>query len=197
MTSHYCKRLCAGVAAVVVLAFPSAASAQSGDGVIFLGAAFYGAHSVLDMYGGVSTVSALRPDGSGRLSPVGGEFALQADVNRHFAIVTDFAWQGEKRVQGPPPQYTAHTEILAGPRFSWRSRNTVLFAHTLFGAIHVAPDKGFAMAYGAGIDRTIKDRVALRLIQVDWFPNNLGSAWDTKAIRVSSGVVIRSRRSPQ
>ena len=92
--------------------------------------------------------------------------------------------------------------IMYGPRFTYRkSRAVTPSVHALFGAIRgsrgfdgISESKyRFTMGLGGDIDLRIHDRMAFRLVQVDYMPTHFLNLRQDN-IRVSVGFVFRFPR---
>lgn len=101
------------------------------------------------------------------------------------------------------------TELLFGPRFSFRRGKATGFVHGLFGIANTStrlkgkflsesppPDfdsrfsvSGVAAAVGGGVDLKRNDRFSIRIVQVDYFATAADEAH--RDIRLSFGIVIR------
>lgn len=134
-------------------------------------------------------------------------YGIQADsaVNFHenFGIVADFGYQYDD-LNGHG--YSVY-EYLFGPQFSKRGDRTTIFAHALFGGNGLQSsgskdlfDSGisnyfsvnaFAMGFGGGVDLNAGNRLAIRVVQLDWIPNRMGGEWSTNAFRLGFGIVVK------
>jgi opacity protein-like surface antigen len=97
--------------------------------------------------------------------------------------------------------------FLAGPELTFHLGDRVApFVHALFGVARervgdmgvdfVTPDSrtGFASEWGGGLDVTLHDRWALRLIEADYLRTSaLGTRQDD--VRLSAGIVLRLARA--
>ena len=89
-------------------------------------------------------------------------------------------------------------DLMAGPRYNWRTEGVTPFVHGLFGISHIRAsfddrnrsDTAFAMALGGGLDVHAGEHVDVRVIQVDYLPTFFnGKRQD--GIRASAGVKIK------
>ncbi len=91
--------------------------------------------------------------------------------------------------------------VMAGPRFSVRSDDGKItpFAHALFGwhrlsAIGLAPDNGFGIALGGGLDFKVSKRFSWRIIEADylWAHHNFApiDRPNLSGARIRTGLVI-------
>ena len=94
--------------------------------------------------------------------------------------------------------YKSGTDLytfLFGPVFSLRkSQKITPFAHALFGSNYITAGRstsGFTMAMGGGLDVKISEDFAVRLVEADWLPMYVGTKWESKNARVSTGLVWR------
>ncbi len=114
--------------------------------------------------------------------------SITGNVNKWLGISADFS--GAYKNGGK-----LHT-VMAGPVFSMRtSSNVTPFVHALFGA-GIASGGGtsstaFATALGGGLDVTVNEHVAVRLVQADWLLFRSGGVTDKSNARVSAGLVFR------
>ncbi len=130
------------------------------------------------------------------------------NVTRHIGIVTSFS--GTYDTTGYFDQRSGKTfnasvqryDLLAGPRFNWRTSRVTPFAHGLFGISHMRAkfddlttkrtrsDTAFAMAFGGGLDVRAGDHLDVRVVQVDYLPTFFnGKRQDN--IRASAGIKIK------
>jgi opacity protein-like surface antigen len=119
-------------------------------------------------------------------------FGLVADVGGQYSTFTD---------QGFTEKISSHS-FLFGPRFSLRKSRAVPFVHALFGVANVKTDTdefgpplffsdtSFAMALGGGVDVRINDRLAIRVVQIDYLRTNFFGGTQNKG-RIAAGVVLR------
>ena len=138
-------------------------------------------------------------------NPAGWEASVTENVNRWFGGTLDIS--GHYRsplIVNAPNRQQAHS-ILYGPRFALRTGSTFLpFAHVLLGAIHadvrvtpVGPHlsgNAFAAAIGGGVDMKLGRKIAVRVVQGDYFRTNVLGTTRPRGFRVSAGVVYRSSK---
>ncbi|MGH9798924.1 MAG: hypothetical protein ACRD82_01030, partial [Blastocatellia bacterium] len=92
--------------------------------------------------------------------------------------------------------------FLAGPRFVYHGKRFCFFSQTLFGRARVradaavpgvttaaATDSAFAVASGGGFDIRVKDKLSLRVAQLDYVSTNF-NGYAVGAFRFSTGVVL-------
>jgi hypothetical protein len=139
--------------------------------------------------------------------------SVTVNINRFVGITGDFSGH-YKNLSGSfegargKANLSLHT-FLFGPTFKARQGKLEPFVHGLFGfgrpsASISASDRntdisidfhetGFAVAAGGGLDVIINDQVALRPIEVDYFPyrTSNGDVFTFNNVRWRSGVVIR------
>ena len=105
--------------------------------------------------------------------------SLNGNVNSWFGITADFSghYGHETSIPGGPRLNQSHHAFLFGPRFTHRSSSKCsVFAHGLFGGVRgraesasiAATETAFGAALGGGVDVGFNDRVALRVVQVDY-----------------------------
>ena len=141
-------------------------------------------------------------------TPVGSNFALngwQASITEKatdwLGLTQEFGGHyGTRQLQGIN-NYFSTFSILSGPRFYYPGLKGVTpFVHALFGYEQTtvelkgtnlkATGNSYAMAFGGGIDAGISRRLAIRLLQVDYYrPQVFGSSQNN--LRFSAGIVVR------
>lgn len=145
--------------------------------------------------------SYLRFDASGgehaNLNGWNGQIAV--NPSRWFGIVADGSgFYGTPTISGGPVNIHLHS-ILVGPRLSYRRRVTP-YVQALFGRsfLHVSvpgttfefDDSAFGMTVGGGVDWNVRDKVAIRLGQVEWFRTTFSDD-SQNHLRLAFGVVFR------
>ncbi|MBZ5701024.1 MAG: porin family protein [Acidobacteriia bacterium] len=131
--------------------------------------------------------------------------SVTANVNHWFGVVADFSGHyGTPTIIGIGLETHVHS-FLFGPRFTYRhSERITPFVHALLGASHLnfkvplipveTSDSAFAMALGGGMDVKVREHVALRLAQVDYFMTRFSPYSIIESqnnIRISTGLVFR------
>lgn len=155
-----------------------------------------------EIFGGFSYLPAGRADFPRRDS-VGFQMSLCGNLTRWFGIVADLGGQYNKSSGLGPgwPGTTANTsvyEYLVGPRFAVRRQKFNFFSHALVGRAsgHTSlvgfSDSSSAFAGGGGLDLNVSDRLALRLVQLDYIGSFADILEDN--IRLGFGVVIKLGR---
>ena len=136
----------------------------------------------------------------------GAEASVTENRNHWFGGTLDFSFYDKTSVAaGTTPQLATTSNrrrmysILYGPRFSYRTSWITPFAHVLLGAAHatvsvtpVGPrvsDTSFATAIGGGVDVRIKGKLAVRVIQADYFRSDLAGT-SPNGYRASAGVIL-------
>lgn len=142
----------------------------------------------------------------------GWNVSLAGVVNKNLAIVGDLSghYSSEKQTFGTATfssDLRAHSFLL-GPRVSETvDGKWTPFAHALFGVSRVSAsgdvrtaagssssveeaDAGFAMAAGGGLDLKVSEKMALRLIQADYFLVRT-DGFNSEGARISAGIVLR------
>ncbi len=92
--------------------------------------------------------------------------------------------------------------VMAGPRFAYHGKRFCFFSQFLFGRARVRADaavpgvtvaantdSAFAGASGGGFDVRVRDKLKLRLVQVDYVSTNF-NGFGLGAFRVSTGLVL-------
>jgi hypothetical protein len=141
-------------------------------------------------------------------TPFGSNFALngwQASITEKatdwLGLTQEFGGHyGTKQLQGINNHFSTFS-ILSGPRFFYPGLKGVTpFVHALFGyeqtTVNLTPlnlkatGNSYAMAFGGGIDAGISRRMAIRILQVDYYrPQAFGSSQNN--LRFSAGIVLR------
>lgn len=126
------------------------------------------------------------------------------NVTRHIGIVTSFS--GTYKTQDFVDLNTGKSfhanvqryDLMAGPRYNWRTDSVTPFVNALFGISHIRAafddrtrsDTAFAMAFGGGLDVHANDHIDVRVIQVDYIPTFFnGKRQD--GIRAGAGIKIK------
>ena len=135
----------------------------------------------------------------------GFEAEFNQNVTRHIGIVTSLSGTF-KRNEGFFDSNSGKTfranvnrfDLLAGPRYNWRTGGVTPFVHGLFGISHIRAafdDRtrtatAFAMAFGGGLDVQAGEHLDVRVVQVDYLPTFFnGKRQDN--IRASAGIKIK------
>ena len=135
----------------------------------------------------------------------GFEAEFNQNVTRHIGIVTSLSGTF-KRNEGFFDSNSGKTfranvnrfDLLAGPRYNWRTGGVTPFVHGLFGISHIRAafdDRtrtatAFAMAFGGGLDVHAGEHLDVRVVQVDYLPTFFnGKRQDN--IRASAGIKIK------
>ncbi len=129
----------------------------------------------------------------------GWEVSVTENINRWFGGTLDISGHYTNSTIGGVPNRNQIYSLLYGPRIVYRRRWGVPFAHALLGAAYSrakvtpvgpkASDFAFATAIGGGFDLSIGRRVAIRVVQADYFRTNaLGVR--PNGYRASAGVVL-------
>jgi opacity protein-like surface antigen len=132
----------------------------------------------------------------------GFDASIAGNINSWFGLVADVGGQYSKLTdQGFTEKIRSHS-LLFGPRFSLRKNRAVPFAHALFGVANVHTetnefgpllsfsDNSFAMALGGGVDVQMNDRLAIRVVQIDYLRTNFFDGTQNKG-RIAAGIVLR------
>jgi hypothetical protein len=145
-----------------------------------------------EIFGGFSYMNFDSGVGDPRYNAVGWQASVAGNFRKNVGIVGDFGGQ-YKSLEGTRLWVY---EYLFGPRFYYRTEKSTVFAHTLFGAATAGGGGGdtstaFAMGYGGGVDVKISDRLAFRVMQVDYLPTHIGGIWEHN-FRLGVGIVFTS-----
>jgi opacity protein-like surface antigen len=120
------------------------------------------------------------------ITPPGFQAGVAFNFTKQLGIVGDLGGQYKDRA--------SLYEYLFGPQFAVRQSRTTAFVHALFGGfsmIHVSSHSFFSMGFGGGIDVNVKDRLAVRLVQIDWIPIKDTNKWYNKTVRFGFGLVFK------
>jgi len=121
--------------------------------------------------------------------------------------VADVGVEHTGSVSGAPYGLTL-TTVSFGPRFTVpASRHAQIFAQSLFGVAYgsnsqfpehntfVTSANSFALNLGAGLERSLSEHIAVRILQMEYLrtalPNN-SSNWQNN-LRLSAGITFRFR----
>jgi opacity protein-like surface antigen len=133
--------------------------------------------------------SVMNIDDSGfKLTPFGWQGSVNGNVHPVVGIVGDFSGNYRKGVK-------IHS-FLGGVQFTKRADKTSAFFQAKAGGVHLngggSGDTNFALGFGGGVDWNINDKVAFRIIQIDWLPVKDGSTWVKNVTRAGIGIVVKS-----
>ena len=161
----------------------------------------------IEVSGGYSYVRANQINSGGCCFHMnGGSGSLAVNVNRHIRLVGEIGGYHSGNVNSTGLDLNV-VSYLFGPRIALRNHTRVTpFGEILAGGAHAsgtlysgAPassglgsQNGFAAAVGGGLDVKVSRRVALRLIQADYFVTKLqnGSNNHQNNLRISAGLVL-------
>ena len=134
----------------------------------------------------------------------GGSGAVAVNLTSWFGLAGEFGAYGAGNVRGSGRSLTLFSYI-AGPRLALRRDSRVTpFAHALFGGGHAAgtlytgpgglgANNAFNMAIGGGLDIRVSPRVAIRVVQADYFFTKFLNGINNRQnnLRLGAGVVFR------
>jgi len=144
-----------------------------------------------EIFGGFSLLNA-EVVWAGRATGYGWQASVAGNFHKNVGIVADFGGQYKKIAGVTGSAY----EFGFGPRFSVRGDKATGFVHTLFGAALARgggySETAFGMGFGGGVDVNVTDRVAIRIVQVDWFLSKWDLGWDKKTVRFGFGIVFKA-----
>ena len=133
----------------------------------------------------------------------GFDASIAGNVNSYFGLVADIGGQYTRIEEEGVKETNRTNSFLFGPRFSLRrNKRVTLFAHALFGASHVRSeatelgqaftfsDTGFGTALGGGLDVRVNDKMAIRVVQVDYLRRRFFDQTQNEG-RLVAGVVFR------
>jgi hypothetical protein len=131
----------------------------------------------------------------------GGSFVY--DLNKVFGIAADLRGYHNGAAANLD---TTTFSYLFGPRFSWRRSKVTPYAQALLGGVRMSSnvlaasdgsaltERGFATAFGGGIDIALTHHIALRPVQLDYFMTRVPDFWTNgqqNNLRYSAGMVFR------
>jgi opacity protein-like surface antigen len=170
----------------VMCLLPLAAQAQETPKV-----EVFGGYSYLRSYAGGESAGAN-----------GWNASVTVKAKKWLGLVSDFSGyynSYDVRDAGVNLRISGHVHsFLFGPRVSVRAGKATPFAHALFGGAHDSArwsggafrDNAFGMALGGGLDLKVTDRVAVRVVQADYYMTRIADATQN-SLRVSTGLVFR------
>lgn len=136
-----------------------------------------------------------------RLHASGFEVSGTGNFHRNFGIEADLSGHYGSVDVDPDRRGGEHFQnylFLAGPRLAGRYEQFTPFAHALFGGNHfrIAGESStdFAMAYGGGVDVSVNDHWAIRVVQADYVyvrASEAGISANSHSVRVSAGLTYR------
>lgn len=132
--------------------------------------------------------------------------SVAGNVNGWFGLVADAGGQYTNLEELDVRERIRTHSFLVGPQLSVRRNKRVTpFVRALFGASHVSTDAtesgqsfsftdtSFAMALGGGLDVTLNEHVAIRVVQAEYVRTRFFGETQNKG-RLSFGVVFRFGR---
>jgi opacity protein-like surface antigen len=150
----------------------------------------------------------------------GWDASATVNMNKWFGVEGDFS--GNYKTQGVNVPLVGNLNFslrdytyMFGPVVKARQNERFEpFVHALFGGNHLTARgslgpvnasvsaNGYAMAVGGGVDAKVSDRLAVRLVQVDWVTLHFGDvsvpgvgtapgATTKKNVRIATGIVFR------
>jgi hypothetical protein len=150
-----------------------------------------------EVFGGFSILTI--KDSGARVTPMGWQASVTANLNERFGVVGDFGGQ-YKDDATDCPSCSFHS-FLGGVRVGHRLEKATAFVHALYGGTRLssggASETDFTMAYGGGVDINTSEKLAIRIIQFDWMPirttsSTGGKEWVNNVMRFGFGVVFKS-----
>lgn len=136
----------------------------------------------------------------------GWDASVAGNVNRWLGLVADVSGQYTGLDEPGVRERIKTHSALFGPQVSARGGGRVTpFARALFGASHVRTDAteggqsfsfsdtSFAVALGGGLDVRVNDRVAIRVVQLEYVRTSFFGETQNKG-RLSFGLVLRLGR---
>jgi len=147
-----------------------------------------------EIFGGFSVLSA--DIGDEREEAVGWQASVAGNFHRNVGLKGDFGG-AYKTLETPfgDVKVKAHA-FLFGPQFTARSAKANGFFHFLLGGVNLRAagesTNGFALGIGGGVDVNAGERVALRIVQIDWIPSRFEGEWTQDAVRFGFGIVFKA-----
>jgi hypothetical protein len=156
-------------------------------------------HPRAEIFGGFSYLPANGYDFP-RKNSYGFQASLCGNISRWFGVVADLGGHYSKTSDLGPgwrgvTANTAVYEYMVGPRFAVRRQKFNFFSHALIGRANGHSnlvgfsDSAFAFAGGGGLDINLGDRLALRVLQLDYIGSFADILEDN--VRLGFGVVIK------
>jgi len=156
----------------------------------------------MEIYGGTSYVR------DGELDLNGFHTAAAYNIKHWFGIKGDVSGvYGQSTVYSYPSVISVDLSeyaAAAGPQFTIRQGRISAFAHALaglgrmsgatpriYGAQVTVTFSAFLLEAGGGVDLRLVDRIALRLVQVDYLSFWPEDGGRNDAVRIGGGIVIR------
>ena len=156
------------------------------------------------------TFTRVNPGGNlNSYSANGGSGVVEYNLNRVVGLVADLGANYVGNTNGLALNNTSFT-YLFGPRFNWRMARFTPYAQVLVGGARFSnaydsaahnpilggSENTFAAAIGGGVDYRLTDHIAIKPIQLEYFMNQLPSAFVNvnqvqNNLRYSAGVVFR------
>lgn len=122
--------------------------------------------------------------------------AVTGNLNHWFGVTGDFSGAYKTQSGADLRAYT----YTFGPTLAARNIRTFTpFVHGLFGGFHEsitagtlsASDSGFTMAFGGGVDASVKQHWGIRLGQFDWLSFRSNGSTSNNNFRYSAGLVLK------
>ena len=167
---------------LVAAAVPSFAQSSSPSTEIFVGYSYLNAQP----FGGRTSLNGF---GASFAQNFGEKWGAVAEFGGNYATVHEVIPGA-----GTFDLKTSIYPFLFGPRLSHRGKAATGFGHVLLGGARINVEGGsgtsFAMAVGGGLDVNAGKSFAVRVGQVDYFPNRLNGTWNSD-FRFQAGIVIK------
>ncbi len=149
----------------------------------------------VEVFGGFSTVDIDAESGED-VRFYGWQASISGNVHKNIGLVFDVGGRYKSFLDITTQSY----EFLVGPRFTMRIEDGALFVHALAGLNHARisglgdtlSDTAFAMGFGGGVDISVGDWGAIRILQVDYIGTRISGLdeWDWN-YRVGIGFVFK------
>jgi hypothetical protein len=126
----------------------------------------------------------------------GWQASVAANATPMLGLVADFGGQYRSIDIEGDDDFNIHSyQYLFGPRLNFRGERGGGFVHALFGGFsagnEIDTDHGFGMGIGLGLDVNVNPNFGIRVLQLDWLPNNVGDDWNSDVLRFGFGVVFK------
>lgn len=147
-----------------------------------------------EVFGGYSYLR-FNPGGGTSFNNNGWNASLTGNLNKWLGFTGDFGGTYNGLATGV--NSNLHTYMF-GPKLTYRRDKIAPYVHVLFGGAHSSltaagfgssSSNAFSFATGGGVDYKVKDRISLRLVQLDYLNTRFADAHQNN-FRLSTGLVF-------